>query len=80
MEQKVFHFYISIHIPSVLPEFSFAPGCTTVVSGRMFRCIGKGIFALSTVLCMIQISFAVHNLFTRDVLPSHLPETTESVL
>ena len=31
MEQKVFHFYISIHIPSVQPEFSSVPGCTPAV-------------------------------------------------
>ena len=80
MEQKVFHFYISIHIPSVQPEFSSVPGCTPDVSGQMFQYIGKGNFSLSAVLCIIQISFAVHNLFPRDVLPSHLPETAESVL
>ena len=80
MEQKVFHFYISIHIPSVQPEFSSVPGCTPAVSGRTFRYIGKCNFALSAVLYIIQISFAVHNLFPKDVLPSHLPETAESVL
>ena len=55
MEQKVFHFYISIHIPSVQPEFSSVPGCTLAVSGRTFRYIGKCNFALSAVLCIIQI-------------------------
>ena len=68
MEQKVFHFYISIHIPSVQPEFSSVPGCTPAVSGQMFRYIGKCNFALSAVLCIIQISFAVHNPSLRYLL------------
>ena len=50
------------------------------IDGYIVNTDTKCNFALSAVLYIIQISFAVHNLFPKDVLPSHLPETAESVL